>query len=259
MRAHKTIGVTSLDTMMYGIRAVHALLSLLSVFGAFKLVELATKSRRWAMLAGLMIAAHFALPYLGVRNLIEMVSGHFWLLSLVCLYAYQFGAKKTGYLILAGLLTGLAWMIRFEIATAAVILPLAIWYLEKGIRPAIWYSVGVAMMLILSGLMDWGLLGSFASSTINHIAQIHHESAMYHTTPLIYILLLLGLLVPPFSFFGIYLWFRNDVWRRHFLLSRHDRIVCHHSYLSGEPPGAVYHSDARPGPCFGAAGDHSGL
>ena len=218
MKGYKAAGITSLDTMMYGIRAIHALLSLISVWGAFMLAQIATRSRKWGMIAGLVVAVHFALPYLGVRNLIEMVSGHFWLLSLVCLYRYQFGEKSNRSLILAGLLTGFAWMIRFEISTAAVIVPFVIWYLEKNIKPAIWYSVGVAVMLLLSGVMDRMLLGGFASSTINHIGQINYEPAMYDTTPFIYPLLLLGLLVPPFSFLGIYLGFRNGFWRRHLML-----------------------------------------
>lgn len=218
MKSCKGLGITSLDTMMYGIRGIHALLSLLSVWGAFKLAEIATRSKKWGMIAGLAVAAQFALPYLGVRNLIEMVSGHFWLLSLVWLYTYQYHDKQSRYLVLAGLLTGLAWMIRFEIATAAIIVPFVIWYLEKSIKPAIWYSAGVAVMLVLSGVMDWLLLGGFASSTLNHIGQINAESAMYDTTPFIYLLLLLGLLVPPFSFLGIYLGFRNGFWRRHLML-----------------------------------------
>jgi 4-amino-4-deoxy-L-arabinose transferase-like glycosyltransferase len=218
MRGYQAIGINDLDTMMYGIRALHAFLSLLSVWGAFKLAEIATRSKRWGLIAGLVMAGHFALPYLGVRNLIEMVSGHFWLLSLLCLYAYQYGEKKTGYLIGAGLLTGLAWMIRFEISTAAIVLPFILWYLEKNIRPAVWYSVGVAIILLLSGFMDWSLLGFFAASTINHIGQINAESAIYETTPFIYLLLLFGLLLPPFSFFATYLGFRNGFWKRHLIL-----------------------------------------
>ncbi len=200
MKTYKAVGITSLDTMMYGIRAIHALLSLLSVWGAFKLAEIATRSKKWGMFAGLAVAAQFALPYLGVRNLIEMVSGHIWLLSLVCLYSFQYGEKKNSYLVVGGLLTGLAWMIRFEIATAAVIVPFVIWYLEKSIKPAIWYSAGVAIMLLLSGVMDRMLLGGFASSTINHIGQINAESAMYDTTPFIYLLLCSDCLCRRFRF-----------------------------------------------------------
>ncbi|MFZ1682676.1 MAG: hypothetical protein WAU88_00965 [Candidatus Zixiibacteriota bacterium] len=218
MKVAHSFGADSLDCIMYWMRAFHALLSLLSVWGAFRLAEIVTGSKKWAVAAGLVAAANLAMPYLAVRNLIEMVSANFWLLSLLCMYAYQYGKKESKLLLYAGLLTGVAWMFRFEIATAAIVVPFILWYLNKSIKPAIWYSIGVAIILIFTGLIEIPLLGKFMASTFNHIGQINQESAMYDTTPFIYLLLLAGLVVPPFSLYGFYLICRNQVWKNHLIL-----------------------------------------
>ena len=57
-------GISSLSVMMYFIRLVHALISLLPVWAAFRIVKMSTNSNRWAAIAGLTIAFHFAFPFL---------------------------------------------------------------------------------------------------------------------------------------------------------------------------------------------------
>jgi hypothetical protein len=223
MKLYHLSGVTSLDTMMYGVRAAHALLSLLTVWGLFVIVRATTKSSGWAIIAGLVGAAHFALPYLSVRALIEVVCGEFWLIALVCLYCWE-DRRRTEYLFIAGVLTGLAWMIRFQIAAAVLPIPLLLWWRECSLRPALIYVAGGAAMVLVAGIVDSLLLGKFLGSFINHVAQGFSEGSLYQTPRFVYPLTLLAVAVPPFSIAAL-VWAWNRTFRaKHLLLSA--SIIC---------------------------------
>jgi len=217
MKIYYLFGVTSLDTIMYGVRASHAVLSLVSVYCVFRIVELVTRSKYWALIAGLVTAVHLAMPFLSVRNLIEMVGGHFWILSLLLLYRYKRNGN-TAELVLAGLVTGLAWMIRFEIAFAVLPIPFVLWYESRRLKEAMVYSSAVLVMLLISGAADYCLFGSFADSSVNHIRQVLTDSPPYETSILIYAAVLLVFFLPPISPVLFYLSGRKRFWVRHRLL-----------------------------------------
>jgi hypothetical protein len=218
MKIYAAFHIYALNDIMYGVRAAHAAVSLISVWCVFKIVEMVTKSRSWALIAGLVIAAHAAMPFLSVRNLIEMVGGHFWILALYLLYRNH-SSYRHKTLLLAGLVTGLAWMIRFEIAFAALPVPFVLWYERKSIRPALVYSLGVVVMLLLSGFVDWWMLGSFAASTINHISQVLTEPPPYQTPRYIYLPVIFGFFLPPLSLIAVPLAFVRSFWTRHKILA----------------------------------------
>jgi hypothetical protein len=217
MKLYQSVGITSLNTIMYGIRAIHALLSLIPIFAAFMIARFVTGKNSWAILAGLAIAINFSFPFLGVRNLIEVVGGNIWAISLFFLYRYQWKGNEKRDLFIAGILSGLAWMIRFQIASAIIPIPFILWFIARDIKPAIHYSMGVSLMLLISGITDYFLLGSFASSTFTLLSRLNN-SPMYNTTTLMYPLEILLFLIPPISFLAYYLIFRPSFWKKHLLL-----------------------------------------
>lgn len=217
MKVYVSAGVHSLDTMMYGIRAAHALFSLIPIWAVYRATELVTRSRRWAMLGGAIVALHFAMPYLAVRNLIEMVGGEIWIVAIYLLYRYR-QQHTFGWVFAAGIVTGLAWMIRFELATAALVIPFVLWYDARRVRPAIQYSFGVLVMLLLSGIVDYYLFGTFFGSTLNHLHQIATELPPYSTSALIYVAVLLAFFVPPFSLMAFFVTGYKRFWEEHKLL-----------------------------------------
>ncbi len=217
MKIYEFFGVVSLNTMMYGIRLAHALISLLPVWAAFRITRLTTGSDRWALFGGLAMALHFAFPFLGVRNLIEVVGGNLWIVAILLLYLYQ-NDRRTRWLYLAGLVTGLAWMIRFQMAFAVLPIPLILWYEARQLKPAVHYCLAVGIMLLASGLMDLSLLGRFAGSTLTNLSMNTSLDALYYTIPLLYPVLLLLILVPPFSLVAFWQAGRPSFWLKHKLL-----------------------------------------
>lgn len=216
MKTCQAVGITALGDMMYVIRFVHALLSLIPVWAVFQITRRVTGRQSWAVYGGLAVALHFAMPFLGVRNLIEMVGGEFWIAAVYFLYRYM-DDKQSRWLVWAALFSGLAWMIRFPMAFAVVPIPFILWYQTRRLKPAVWFSFGVAGMILLSGVVDLLLSGTFASSTIKNLKI--DVSPMYHTIPVLYPLVLLAFFIPPVSFLGAVAAFRLSFWKRHFLLT----------------------------------------
>ncbi len=195
MAVGKWLGLNSLNEIMYLVRAVHVLLSLVSVWAAYEIVRVATGRVRWAVIAGLVVAGHFLMPFLAARNLIEMVGGHIFLAGLAVLYLYG-DNRKTSLLIWAGLLCGLSWTIRFQLAFAILPIPFVLaWYYPRW-RAAGIFTGAVAAVIIASGFADLWLLGGFASSTVDYIRQSLDEHSSWDTNPFMYIILLLTVPLP---------------------------------------------------------------
>src|SRR5687767_9763243 len=67
------IGITQPTTKMLVVRLLHALYSLLVVYFGYKITE-ALSGQRDARIVGLMLALVWFMPFMSVRNLVEMVS-----------------------------------------------------------------------------------------------------------------------------------------------------------------------------------------
>ncbi len=217
MKLCQLLGINSLEVMMYLIRLSHALISLLPVWATFRVVQKVSRSDRWAVIGGLVVAFHFAFPFLGVRNLIEVVGGSLWIGAIWMFYRFS-DDRQRRWLYAAALFTGLAWMIRFQLAFAVLPIPLVLWWETGRIRYAVHYSLGVGGMLLLAGLVDLWLLGQFAGSTVTNLTMNTSLGALYNTIPLLYIVLLLFLLVPPLSFWTPYLIGRPSFFKHHKIL-----------------------------------------
>ncbi|MDD4052103.1 MAG: glycosyltransferase family 39 protein, partial [candidate division Zixibacteria bacterium] len=218
MKACEAVGINGLDKMMYVIRLIHALLSLLPVWAIYRITQQVTRRQSWAVYGGLAAGLHFALPFLGVRNLIEMVGGEFWIVAIYFLYRFL-NDKQFKWLSWAAVFSGLAWMIRFQMAFAVAPIPFVLWYQTRRIKPAIWFSAGVAAMILLSGIIDLYYSGAFAASTINNLRINTGLTARYNTIPFLYPLVLLAFFIPPFSLIPAVLAFRPGFWKRHLLLA----------------------------------------
>ncbi|UCD18490.1 MAG: glycosyltransferase family 39 protein, partial [Candidatus Zixiibacteriota bacterium] len=208
-----------LDSMMYLIRLVHALISLLPVWFGYTYIYAATKNKNYALIGGLILAAHFLMPYLSVRNLIEKVSEAFLVPAVYVAYR---GTREDNvkYLLLSGILCGLSWMVRFNVAAAVVLMPAAIWYLTRSVRPVLYFCFGALLMLVFSGSLDVVYLGWFGGSSFNIL---HSFIFPLGDPPLpqpvwTFAILILGVLFPPFSLFFLLTFFKRHVIREHFIL-----------------------------------------
>jgi hypothetical protein len=219
MKVLKLMGISDLDSMMYFIRFIHALLSLLIIWFAYRYIYEATESREYSFLGAAILSFHFLMPYLSVRNLIEMVSADF-LVPAVYLAYRGISRDDNRLLFWAGILAGLSWMIRFNTGLAVLPIPVAIWLLTRKFRPVLAFIAGGTVMVIFSGYLDYLLLGGFGRSSVNIInAIIFPAGAPPIPRPFWnYLVLILAVFIPPFSFYFLFSFFNRALIRKHLIL-----------------------------------------
>jgi hypothetical protein len=264
MQLTSAVGVVNLDIHMYFNRFVHALLSLLPVIFGYRYLKEETNDRV-ALVGGLMLAGHFLMPYLGVRNLVEMVSADF---LFPCLYYATRSMKRQSNsdAILAGVLGGLAFMIRVQVAAALVVVPIAmavrLYGKSTGIplrgvgypdstmvtpqaaghpciawrspRQGVAFAATFLLMVALQGLLDVFTHGKFLGSITNIVDNLGAPPTLpgpwYR-----YILLILGMMIPPFSLLFIGSLFQKKIVRNHLLLwSAAIAFVVGHSLIANK-------------------------
>ena len=219
MGVQNLAGIANLDSMMYLIRSIHALLSLLTIWFGYRYIFESTRDKDYALLGGLILGAHFLAPYLAVRNLIEQVSADLFVPAIFLAYK-GVRDQRAQYLILAGILSGVSWMIRFNMALAILPIPFATWYLTRNLRPALYYSAGLLIIILFSGSLDMIYLGHFGQSSLNIL-----RSFLFSIGPpplpqplWFFFLLTLGAFVPPFSFYFVFCFFQKDILKEHLIL-----------------------------------------
>ncbi|MEW5923266.1 MAG: hypothetical protein AB1746_04695 [Candidatus Zixiibacteriota bacterium] len=213
------LGIYDLDSMMYFIRLLHALLSLLIVYYGYKYVLLATRNERYALVTGLILSAHFLMPYLSVRNLVEMVSADF---LVPCIYYSFRGTREDDnrMLAIAGMLGAISWLIRFNTGLAVIPIPFAIWFITRRLRPALYFCAGYLLIAVFGASLDAIYLGTFGRSTYNIFKSFLYVTSNPPLPQPIYLFagVVLGILIPPFSLFLIYNILRKKVIRDNLIL-----------------------------------------
>src|SRR5205085_83010 len=66
----KFIGITDPQRIMYVVRGIHALISLVIIYCGFKITE-KLSGQKQARFVGLLLAVFWFMPFLSVRNLVE--------------------------------------------------------------------------------------------------------------------------------------------------------------------------------------------
>jgi hypothetical protein len=205
------MGIASLDAKMYIIRILHALFSLLTVFFAYKLTFRASGDRKTANLVGWTTAILWCLPWLSVRNLVEIFCIPF-LLGSTWFYVRKEEKPSIGDVIISGLLMGCAFSVRFQVIFFIGGFGLAM-LIYKRWRDAVLWSVAVIAAVCLTQISDlfvWGEPFVELREYVNY--NFFHSGDYLSGSFFKYFGVLLGLLAPPLSvllLFGFFYGFRR--------------------------------------------------
>lgn len=207
------IGVHDPQTKMLFVRLLHAAYSLLIVVFGYKIAEVLS-NRDTAKKAGLVLALFWVLPFLSVRNLIEMVcipplmAGLYYALTSKVILRNAFTA---------GLWFGLAFAFRYQTLLITGTVGLVLLY-NKEFRQMIWVAVGFLLSaLVIQGSADLFAWGYPFASFIEYVRYNAAHGEDYTTGPWYnYTLLVIGALIPPMSFFLLFGFIRN--WKKTLLL-----------------------------------------
>lgn len=211
----ENLGITDPQTKMTIVRFIHAFYSLLLVYFGYKLT-LIISDKPTAKKVGLFLAIFYIMPFMSVRNLIEFVCIPPMIIGFY--FALKEDPQKTiRNWILVGIFLGLAVTIRYQILIIVGSVGLVLIF-QKRFKLLIIYTLGLFLgHFMIEGIVNSIAWGSPYHPTINYIFYNIKARYEYVTGPWYrYILLILGILIPPVSFFLVFGYLKN--WKKFALL-----------------------------------------
>jgi len=219
----KFLGIADPQIKMFLVRLLHAAFSLITVYYGYKITE-KTSNLKTARIAGLLLALYFFMPWLSVRNLVEVVCIPFLILSVwKIIKAESIPPSERiprNYFLnyfIAGILSGLAMDVRFQSFFFVAGLGLAI-LLKLRWKEMLALVGGILIsFVLLQGITDMFLWGyPFAEFReyvhYNLVSANSYGSGPWHK----YLSLLLGIMIPPVSIFLFIGFFRT--WKKYILI-----------------------------------------
>jgi uncharacterized membrane protein YqaE (UPF0057 family) len=212
----KWIGMTEPQSKMIVIRFLHALLSLIIVRTGFKIAE-KLSNRETARWTGLMLAVYWFMPFLSVRNLVEFVNIPFLILASWIIIKNDDSRKANLSFFYTGLFLGIATCVRFQTVIFAIGLGVVMLFQKKW-KPLFIVTLGCALVFCLfQGINDYLLWGKPFAEFRQYVQHNVENANNYLTNSWYsYVLLVLGILLPPLSVFLFFGFLRT--WKKHVIL-----------------------------------------
>ena len=202
------LGLSDPKGIMVLVRLLHAIWSLVVVRVGYRIaLHLSTPQVAWN--TGLFLALFFFMPFLSVRNLVEVVCIPFLFLGAWRLIKNMNGPTRVDVFV-AGIWIGLAMNVRFQTLFFAAGPGLAL-LLTRRWAPAFIYGLGVLLpLIIIQGGIDLVLWGRPFAEMGEYVLYNMANPTTYFDQPWYnYFLLLAGILIPPFSLAIMFGFFRR--------------------------------------------------
>ena len=192
---------------MYILRFLHGAFSLITVYYGYKITE-KISNQKAAGTVGLLLATFWLMPWLSVRNLVEIVCIPFLVYSMWIILDKYDHPKRYRWFFLAGLLLGVAFSIRFQTIFFAGGAGLALLF-DKRWREmfivAFGYLLAVVIVQCTPDMLLWGYpFAEFRAYSLYNIDNAYN----YLTGSFFkYFAFLLGIFIVPagiFWFFGFF-------------------------------------------------------
>ncbi|MBL0343208.1 MAG: glycosyltransferase family 39 protein [Bacteroidetes bacterium] len=205
----QTLGIFNPELKMLIVRLIHALLSLFTIWFGFKITARLSNVQA-AGKAAMLLAVLWFMPFLSVRNLVEVVCIPF--LAASVWYAMD-APNRTNHLkwfLVAGLLGGLAFNIRFQSLFFISGIGMSI-LLKMKWKECLYFGGGVLFSFgLIQGVVDFLIWGKPFVEFVAYIQYNIDNAYNYITNPWYnYLLLIFGILIPPISIFLFVFMFKN--------------------------------------------------
>ncbi|MEN7547061.1 glycosyltransferase family 39 protein [Rapidithrix thailandica] len=199
------IGITNPEVKMTLVRLIHAAYSVLIVYYGYKITELLS-DKKSASIVGLVLSLIWFMPYLSVKNLVEMT----------CIPPYLAGfylilkANKKNTLqwqtwLAAGALFGFAFVLRYHTILFAGGLGLVLLFRKQWLESLL-FSIGYLLVAtLIQGGIDWAFFDYPFHSIVEYFEYNSAHANAYVSAPAYrFVLTVVGFLVPPVSIFLVY-------------------------------------------------------
>ena len=209
----KFFGFSDPKTLMLFNRLLHALLSLLVVYFGIKITD-KISNRKNAVIVGWLLALVSVIPFLSVRNLVELSAIPFMIWGVWLLIKNE---TKINFLY-AGLLVGLAVSFRYQISVFAI--GVGIYYFFKWeFKNFFIYTLGLMIAFgFTQGVVDYLIWGYPFAEFITYSLYNMEEGVQYlpNSNYLMYFWVLMGVLLFPLGLLVCIGFFRSV--KKYFLL-----------------------------------------
>lgn len=206
----KGAGMGAPWAIMLVVRLIHALWSLITVVTGYRIAQ-HYGSREAANTTGLLLALLWFLPWASVRNLVETACIPF--LALSVWFLVRDDKKLVRNALLAGLFAGLAFSVRFQTLFFAFGLGIGLLLLGRWKHGFLYGVAFVVSVVLVQGGIDMYIWGRPFAEVTEYIRYNSANAYSYFTGEWYnYTLLILGILIPPvsfFLFFGMFIRFRR--------------------------------------------------
>jgi hypothetical protein len=194
----KSIGIINPKLLMILNRILHALLSTLVIYFGIKITQ-KLSNRNNAITVGWILSLLWLMPFMSVRNLVEMVAIPFLMWGIWYILKNEIPKKMD--LILAGIMCGIAISLRYQIGIFSV--GLAIYFLiSKKWIYLIFFSFGnLISFLITQGVVDYLIWGYPFAEFSSYVSYNMNQGTQYlpNTNYFMYFYVLFGVLLFPFG------------------------------------------------------------
>lgn len=198
------IHITDPQWKMFIVRLLHGALSLITVYFGYRLAE-RIDGKKSAKIVGILLALFWFMPWLSVRNLVEMVSVPFLILGYWFIFKQSHQPRKILPILMAGIWFGIA----FNIRPQTVFFPLGIGLImlfQRSWRELFALSAGsLAIVILVQGGIDLMIWGRPFAEMQEYVNVCFSERTGYINLPWYnYILTLSGMLIPPVSLYILF-------------------------------------------------------
>lgn len=193
------LGVDDPEAKMLVVRLIHAMYSVLSVYFSYKITE-KLSDKQTAFRVSLCLSLLWFMPFMSVRNLIEMVC----LPPILAAFYFLLTAQKGWQYCLSGFVMGLGFPFRYQSALFGLGAGLALWIQKKWLQGVLFGMGYFVAICVTQGFVDylvWDKPFAAVLAYINYNAQESNYSNYPMTPWYSYLLTLAGLLIPPLSLF----------------------------------------------------------
>lgn len=190
----KFLGFADPKILMFFNRLLHALASLIVVWYGMKITE-KLSNRENAVKVGWILALLWILPFVSVRNLVEVAS----LPMLVFGVWLMIKEEKLNHFILAGLVIGLAVSFRYQIGVFAIGVA-AYYFFQWKFKLFFAFSGGVLLIFgITQGIVDYFIWGYPFAELMSYVSYNMTEGTTYlpNQNYFMYFIVLMGCLFVP--------------------------------------------------------------
>lgn len=226
----KTAGISNPQTVMFIIRILHGAFSLITVYLGYKITE-KLSDRKSAGTVGLLLSLLWLMPFVSVRNLVEIVCVPFMMYSTWLLVKDHSPKEVLLMALISGFVIGIAFSVRYQTILFAGGLGLGLLILKRW-KEGIAFGLGyLVSLLLIQGGLDIIMYGKPFMALYDYIEYNVVHSHDYFISPWYnYILLILGILIPPISIFIFFGYLK--VWKKQLLIFLPTMVFfAFHSYV----------------------------